>query len=144
MPDRNLRLTAILGVTFLTAACGVLDGLERPRGEVYSQAGLSRSYSYLVLENPGDEVVIDTYVGGEHINVQKIWAFRGQGYQVSLAAADEGVSLSVQCEDESVVEKEGADLPLFNIAIEGEDALIETSQYAHPVGDYRLVIRRIK
>ena len=141
LPNPLLKSVPLL-VLVLLAACGALSERQALEGEIYSQLGVSRSYSYIVLAEPGDEYVTKTAVGGEHINIQELWAFRGQEYLVYLDEYDRGVGLSISGENVKIAERTENGKDVFDIIVDVEDAIITISQHAYPDGNYTLVILR--
>ncbi len=131
---------------FVCAA--VTAGCSAGGGEVYSQSGLSRSYVYIVLPEAGDRYSVETAVGGEHMNVQRLWVFRDQEYVIGTSGADDSVQLSVGSEDPGVIVTANDDVGTYQVKTDLNDgpldAMVDISQVAQGFGEYELFIERVR
>lgn len=133
------KIPLVLLFLFLSAC------IKTDATRVFHQEGLSRSFSYLTFVESGQRYTFTTEVGGEHMNVQKIWAFKDQQYQITLTPVENKADFYVSGEGLNVREKSVEDATQFDVEVLAEDAIIELTQTAHPDSAvYKILINRVK
>lgn len=122
-----MRKIAIVFLLLLLSACVNTD-----TARIFHQEGLSRSFSYLTFVEVGQHYEFTTEVGGEHMNVQKIWAFKGQQYQITLTPVENTAVLYVSGNGLNISEQRVENAKQFIVEVLDEDTIIEMTQTAHP------------
>jgi hypothetical protein len=85
-------------------------------------------------------------VGGEQINIQKIWAFKGQQYQIVILPIEGNATLDVSGDGLTIKQQQTTKTERgFTVTVLNEDAMIEVSQTARPMSaNYKILITRLK
>jgi outer membrane lipoprotein-sorting protein len=129
----------------LLSACTQKDLNQSNATELFHQQVMSKDYHYLLFNDINKPYHLVAAVGGEQMNIQKIWAFKGQKYQISVIPIKEKATLYVNGEGLAIQQETATTVNQFSVEVLADDAIIEVSQTAHPEpANYKLSIIRLK
>lgn len=129
----------------LLSACTQKESNPPNSAELFHQQGMSRDYHYLLFSEVAKPYNLVAAVGGEQMNIQKIWAFKGQHYEISVIPIEEKADLYVSGDGLAIQQQTIPTGSRFSVKVLEDDAIIEVSQTAHPeAANYKLLIMRLK
>jgi hypothetical protein len=141
-----MKKLIILSLLLILTACTQNESDRSNSPEILHQQALSRDYHYLVFNHIAQPYELTIAVGGEQINIQKIWAFKGQQYQIVILPIEGNATLDVSGDGLTIKQQQTTKTERgFTVTVLNEDAMIEVSQTARPMSaNYKILITRLK